>query len=417
MSDKYDSILKEKKVYEDYVEPHGIFKKFMLFGFFLVFIIIVVSYIIYYNTFLNGETILLNDFLKLVDKYSVFLEGFDNSYDFSKNYMLDGNVVSNGDKYRYVFIRDGNRTKRSFINNSKSVSFYYDGDSNYMKLSNFDKYISVDNSLLSLDDYKSNYDDINSNVFNYFYKSMFSDSIMSIYNKLYTIDNFSNVTSDIRNNFLDFVSDSNYSKKYYFSYNGRPVVKIDLTIDSKGLNRILGNGNNELVVKDDYSIIITTINDAIMNDINSIKVVVNNKTKNTREVYNYDGKDLVYTDNDGVNYKYVLDINKKRTTLKMYKDDILDSVLEGEKENNKYVYNYQFIDKYERYSLEVSYSGNSYNYKIISTINNKSSVISVDGVYTNEGIIEEDTLDVSLYRDISDSERSIISNSLISYLK
>ena len=416
MGDKYDSILKEEKKYEEYTPTHTIFKKFMFFGFLLVIVVIIISYFIYYNTFLNGETILLNNFFKLVDDYSITLNGIDNNYNFGGNYMLDGEVKYDNNEYKYTFIGDNNKIKRTFTNGNNSVSFYYDGDSSYIKLSNLDKYISTSNELLSLDTYKKDYDILSSNIFNYFNYILFEDSIMNTYNRLYTFSNKEKVISDIRNNFLDLVSDNKYNKKFYF-YNGRPVVKIDLILDTKDLNKILSNGDNNLLIKDDYNVIITTRNDAVMNDIKNIKIIINNKTSGNREVIYYDGDDLNYTNKDGVKYKYDLNNNSDKFNLKIYKDDILYCALEGEKDNDKYIYNYQFIDKLERYTLEVMYDKSKYNYNLVSNINNKSKTISISGEYFDDGAISEGELDVSMYRDIDDRYRDIINNSLINFLK
>ena len=415
MSDNYDSILKEKKVYEDYTPTHTTFKKFLAVGFFFVIVIIIISYIIYYNTFLSGENILMNDISKLVDSYSVIFDEVNN-YDFSANYMISGDAFSDGNRYKYTFIRDNNKTKRTFINGDKSLSFYYDGDSNYIKLSNFDNYISVDNEFLSFDDYENDYDILNNNVFNYFNYILFEDSVMDIYNRFYTIDNYNYLVNDVRNNFLDFVSDNKYSKKFYF-YNGRPVIKIDLSLNSNDINKILSNGANNLMVKDSYDVIITARNDAIMNDIKNIKIIINNKTNNTRVVVVYDGKDLYYTDVDCVDYKYNLVTKGKGFSLKVYKGDVLYSALEGGKEENKYVYNYQFIDKLERYTLEVGSDNNKYNYKFIANNEGKIREVSVTGEYSDVGAIDEGILNVLKYRDIEDGYRNIINDSLIKYLK
>ena len=417
MSDNYDSILKEKKVYEDYTPTHPVFKKFMLLAIFLSLVIIVVSYVVYYNTFLNGETVFVNNVVRLIDNYSIILNGADN-YEVNNNYIFNGDILldNNKYKYKYSFIKDGGKLKRTFYNDNNSVSFYYDGDSNYIKLSNYDKYISLDNELFSFDLYRDEYDRFNNNIFNYLKYILFDDSIISIYNRLYSIDNRDIVISDIRNNFISFVGDSEYSKKFYF-YNGRPSVKFDIELNSKDINNILSNGNNNLVVKDEYNVIISCVNDAVTNDIKNINIIINNKTKDKRYVIYYDGKDIIFTDSDGVKYKYSLTGNSKRFNLKIYKDDILYSALEGEVDNDKYIYNYQFIDKLERYTLEVTNNNNKYEYKFISNVDNKTNNIVISGEYSKDSAISSDELDVVTYRDTLDKYRNIISNSLIKFLK
>ena len=411
----YDSILKEKKVYKEYVPSHTIFKKFILGGILLSFFVICVSYVIYYNSFLNGETIILNNFFKIIDDYSVIKSGLNNGYDFDDSYMLDGDVVFDKYKYKYTFIRDNNKLKRSFFNDNKMVNYYYDGDSNYIKLSDLDEYISYDAKLFDFASYKNDYDMVRENIFDYLAYVLFDNSIMNMDDRLFTIDNFDYVLGNIRNNFLSFISDKNYSKKFYF-YNGRPVVMIDVILNSNDINTILSNGDNNLIVKDDYDVVITSRNDAIMNDIKNMKVVIKNNTKDTRIVIFYDGKDIIFTDVDGVEYRYSLSVNDNDFILKIYKGNVLYSALEGEKDGNDYVYNYQYIDKLERYSLDVSFNDNKYVYKFSSNIDNNVKNMIVNLEYYDEGAVDENDLDVVMYRDVGDKYRDVISGNLIDFL-
>ena len=161
MSNDYDSILKEKKVYEEEPSSNSVFPKFIILGLFISLIIIVVSYSVYYNSILSGESILLNNSLKIINKYSTITKGFNNNYNLSDNYTLDGNVSINNFKYKYKFKKDGNKIEKIFSNNNKDIIYYYDSDLSYIKLSSLsDKYITFNNELLSIDSYKKDYDDI-----------------------------------------------------------------------------------------------------------------------------------------------------------------------------------------------------------------------------------------------------------------
>ena len=66
MSNDYDSILKEKKVYEEAPSSNSVFPKLIILGLFISLIVIAISYSVYYNSILSGESILLNNSLKII---------------------------------------------------------------------------------------------------------------------------------------------------------------------------------------------------------------------------------------------------------------------------------------------------------------------------------------------------------------
>ena len=414
MNDEYNSILKEKKVYEESTSEikHPMLKKFMFLGIFLSLIVIVVSYIVYYNTVLSSDSVLLNNSLKLLDKYSVISKGLSFNYDLSNNYMLDGSITIDNVNYDYSFIKDNNKIKRTFSNDDRSVLYYFDSDLNYMKLSSLgDSYIEKDNSLYSMDDYFKDYQSISNGIYNYFYNILLSSSVDSLYNRLYNIDNYNYIINNIRCNFNNYIDGDKYIKKFYF-YNERPVVEVDLVLNTNDINKILGNGDNNLELSDDYNINIVSKNDAIMNDIVEVKIIINNKTKDTREVISYIDGNIVYVDSKGISNKMVLSEKDNDFILKFYKDDVLYSVLSGKREDDKYNYTYQVIDKIENVSLEVLNNKNEYSYLLSSNLNNNISTILIDGVYSSDGAIEEDIDGVIRYDDMNDIQKNIINNSI-----
>ena len=414
MSDDYNSILKEKKVYEDVSSSNNsLFFKFIILGLFFSFIVIAISYSVYYNSILSGESILLNNSLKIINQYGVITKGFYNNYNLSNNYTLNGNVSVNDFNYQYKFMKDGSKIEKNINYNDSFIKYYFDSDSSYIKLSSLsDKYISFNNELLSMDSYIKDYDTIIKLGFNNYLESLFVDSSpINVFNRLYTIDNYSNIFDNIKSNFSNYIVESNYKKKFYF-YNGRPVIKIDLFIDKEGINKILGDGNNNLVVKDDISISITTRNDAIINDIKNIKIVINNNTKKTREVILYDGSDIIYVSDNGVKYRYSIGKDKNRDILKVFKDDVLYSTLEGYSKDNKYIYNYQVIDKVMKIGVEVSNDNNKYSYSFVINDEDKVYKARIDGVYDNTSFVDNNISNVVSYRNISDSDRSIINSSI-----
>ena len=412
MSNDYDSILKEKKVYEEAPSSNSVFPKLIILGLFISLIVIAISYSVYYNSILSGESILLNNSLKIIDKYSSITKGFNNNYNLSDNYTLDGNVSIDNFKYKYKFIKDGNRIEKTFSNNDKDIIYYYDSDLSYIKLSSLsDKYITFNNELLSIDSYKKDYDDIKLGLNNYLNSLLVNSSPIDMFNRLYTLDNYNSIISNIKSNFSNYIGESKCKKEFYF-YNGRPVVKIDLSLDTEAVNKILGNGDNNLIIKDDVNISITTRNDAIINDIKNIKIVINNNTKKMRNVILYDGSDIIYVSDDGVKYRYSIDKDKNNDILKIFKDDILYSTLEGYSEDNKYIYNYQVIDEAKKVNLEISKDKNKYSYSFVIHNEDTTYRTLIDGVYDNISAIERNINDVIKYRDVSDKDRDVINSSI-----
>ena len=412
MSNDYDSILKEKKVYEEAPSSNSVFPKFIILSLFISLIIIVISYSVYYNSILSGESILLNNSLKIINKYSAITKGFNNNYNLSDNYTLDGNVSIDNFKYKYKFKKDGNKIEKIFSNNNKDIIYYYDSDLSYIKLSSLsDKYITFNNELLSIDSYKKDYDDIKLGLNNYLNSLLVNSSPIDMFNRLYTLDNYNSIISNIKSNFSNYIGESKFKKQFYF-YNGRPVVKIDLSLDTEAVNKILGNGDNNLIIKDDVNISITTRNDAIINDIKNIKIVINNNTNKTRNVILYDGSDIIYVSDDGVKYRYSIDKDKNKDILKIFKDDVLYSTLEGYSEDNKYIYNYQVIDEAKKVNLEISKDKNKYSYSFVIHNEDTTYRTLIDGVYDNISAIERNINDVIKYRDVSDKDRDVINSSI-----
>ena len=153
-------------------------------------------------------------------------------------------------------------------------------------------------------------------------------------------------------------------------------------------------------------------NDAIKNNIQNIKIVINNKTKNERNVITYDGKNLIYKDNKGIKNKFILTKKNNDFTLKYYKDDILYSVLSGTKDNNTYTYTYQVIDKKYNITLLIAKSQNEYQYNLKSNIEDKVNNISITGKFTDNGAIEEDISTTVKEQLLNPNQEQIIKKSI-----
>ena len=416
MSDNYNEILKEKKVYEDPVvsHEHKFFKLSIFVAILISLIIIGISYLVYYNTILDSESIFLNNIQKLTSKYEIFYNNIKPNYNLSRNYTLEGNISIDNINYTYSFIKDNNKIKRTFQNNNNSIMYYYDSDLSYIKLSSLgDTYIEKDNNLYTIEEYKNNLNSIKDNFYNYIYDSIFNTSPYNIYNKLYNIDNHNKVINNIKTNFNTNISSNKYLKKFYLE-NKEPIVEINLSLTTPDINSILENNN--LKVKDDYNIVITMKNNAIDNSIKSIKVVVNNKTKDTRSVVTYQSDSIEFVDVDGNTTKYTLIKNSNVNYIKVYKNDILYSVLSLKIENNTNTYEYHIIDNIYNVKLTLDYNKNEYNYKLETNIDNNLKNIEVSGTYKGEGALSEDIKNTINYNDLSINDQTILDKSIKNHL-
>lgn len=416
MSDNYNEILKEKKVYEDPVvsHEHKFFKLSIFVAILITLIIIGISYLVYYNTILDSESIFLNNIQTLTSKYEIFYNNIKPNYNLSKSYTLEGNISIDNINYNYSFIKDNNKIKRTFQNNNNSIMYYYDSDLSYIKLSNLgDIYIEKDNNLYTIEEYQNNLNSIKDNFYNYIYDSIFNTSPYNIYNKLYNIDNHNKVINNIKTNFNTNISSNKYLKKFYLE-NKEPIVEINLSLTTPDINSILENNN--LQVKDNYNIVITMKNNAIDNSIKSIKVVINNKTKDTRSVITYQSDSIEFVDDDGNTTKYTLTKNSNVNYIKVYKNDILYSVLSLKIENNTNTYEYHIIDNIYNVKLTLDYNKTEYNYKLETNIDNNLKNIEVSGTYKGEGALSEDIKNTINYNDLNINDQTIFDKSIKNHL-
>ena len=62
MSNNYDSVLKEKKKYVDYVDDRPfIIRHLFIIDIFAILLFLFISFVIYFNTVLSSKNIVLND--------------------------------------------------------------------------------------------------------------------------------------------------------------------------------------------------------------------------------------------------------------------------------------------------------------------------------------------------------------------
>ncbi len=413
MSDNYNEILKEKKVYKDPVvsHKHRFFKLSLLAGVLVSIIVIGISYLVYYNTILDSESVFLNNIIKLSNRYSSLVDNIRPNYDLANNYTLDGSITVGDYNYNYSFISDNGKLMRTFKNNDKSVTYYYDNDLSYINISSLgDFYVEVDNKLKTIDDYKSSIDGVLNNFYNYIYGSVFNSSPYDVYNSLYNIDNYDNLINNIKNNFSTKIGSDKYIKKIYLE-NKEPIVEVYLELTHNDINKILGSSNN-LVLDDNLSVAITMKNNAIDNSIKSIKIVINNKTNNTREVINYQDDVLLYTDNDGFVTKIEYKEDDNKAEIRVSKNDILYSVLSCAFKDGNNSYSYHVIDEIYNVDLKFIYDDIGYNYSIKTNIDNIMNSFEIGGSYAKVGDINIDSLQIVKYDDLNENQKILFNKSI-----
>ena len=386
MNKDYDSILKEKNqtksILSEISEENSNKPNYVIICMFVCIIIVVISYIVYFNTILSGKNIFLNDFKVISNEYMNIITNLNFNYDLIGSY--DGNIsIVNGNNNRelsYNIDSDGNNIYFNIFDDSDNVEYYSDGVNSLVKGNNIsDSYINIGD--ISIYDY---------------------------------IDLYGNLINNI-NSFLD--DKDNYNKDFYFE-GEQPVVKIEVNFNDEEINNIIGNEN--LMLDGDYNINITFLNNAFTNDIISVKVIVNNRSEDKRSVYLYENNAISYTNDDGVDDRIEISNDGSDFVLEYYKNDVLYSVLSGTLGNNGYDYLYQVIDSRYNIKLNVNNSENSYEYLFDFNIDTDTKKydfsMSIDGEYSSDSIVDvaiENVIEKDKLNDSQlDSYNNLVNNLL-----
>ena len=386
MNKDYDSILKEKNqtksILSEISEENSNKPNYVIICMFVCIIIVVISYIVYFNTILSGKNIFLNDFKVISNEYMNIITNLNFNYDLIGSY--DGNIsIANGNNNRelsYNIDSDGNNIYFNIFDDSDNVEYYSDGVNSLVKGNNIsDSYINIGD--ISIYDY---------------------------------IDLYGNLINNI-NSFLD--DKDNYNKDFYFE-GEQPVVKIEVNFNDEEINNIIGNEN--LMLDGDYNINITFLNNAFTNDIISVKVIVNNRSEDKRSVYLYENNAISYTNDDGVDDRIEISNDGSDFVLEYYKNDVLYSVLSGTLGNSGYDYLYQVIDSRYNIKLNVNNSENSYEYLFDFNIDTDTKKydfsMSIDGEYSSDSIVDvaiENVIEKDKLNDSQlDSYNNLVNNLL-----
>lgn len=378
MSNNYDSVLKEKKKYVDYVDDRPFIRRHLfLVNIFAILIILVISFVIYFNTTLSSKNIVLNDIDYFYNKFNSLYKntGISNIDDIKFNGDISLEVDSNYDNIDDMNILRELKFNYSLISNDNN------------------KYYSINN-----DDYS----------FSYLEKGNKAFLTTSDMNVMYNIN--SNNDSKDENDIIDNIK----LDKKTFTSDGKIVVSVSFSVDGNIVNDYLNSLSNNyfsllnlfnIKIVNNTKYDITVKNDIFTNDIISIKVV--KKDDNNRGVLYISDNTFTYSDDNDNNYKGVFDIKDDSFMFKLYEDEELKIVLSGNGNDNSYVYNYQVINVVDNATIQIKkdnintiYTVNMKKEKgdkymnILATISNNNTSIDIDNLeFLNNKFVLYDKLD------------------------
>lgn len=350
----YDSILKEEKKYEEPVvikddgpEPFPWFK----INFILLTIVLVISYVAYYYLILTPDKIFLMDMEFVREKYLSLLEPLS-PYTLDDNYNLKGNIVLSENSYNML------------INKNDDIRLNLERDTNYID------YYSKDNkNYLKISGYDDNYYQISNN-------------------------DYYSVIKNLGEYFSGGIARDKFIKKVYVN-NTVPVVESNLVLNNEDIMEALG----VRAFENTYQVLFTFKNNAVTNNVISMKIIVNNLTTGERAVFQYQNNYLTYKDSNN-NLKFELEGNKDNFSIKIYRDDTIYGVLSGVRENTNYQYLYQVIEQVYTVTLNISSDSNILTYNLASTIE-------------KEGVTYEQALNISLEPNLDEElSNPVIDDSL-----
>lgn len=402
MSDNYNNILMEHKVYkeEKKTNKHPKFTISIIIAILISILIIIISYLIYYKTVLTNENIYTNDIKIIFDKYTKILDKTKLNYDLKSDYTLAGNVLVNQNKYNYTIASSGKKTLNLLENNNQSIKYYEDGDNHYFNINNSDEYIQITNELYNLDYYKNELKTLNKEP-NTYLNNLFLESTITKNNQdIYNLFNYSTYLNNIMKNFKSVINSSNCKRKIYFD-NKKPIIYLRTTLTNQNINKIFNISQTSDT--DNYTVSLESKNDALTNDIKNIKIVINNQITKDREVIIYNGSNIIYTDKNDVKHKFTILTKDEITYLKYYKNDILYSVLtKARDDTNRYNYTYQVIDRVYNINLTINASYNDFSYNLKTNIDNNATDITITGTYKNKATINETIIKSIKYDNLED---------------
>ena len=363
---EYDSILKEKKKYVEPVTKSQVTKKhfpWLKIDIFCIIIILCVSYIVYYQKILSPDKIFTSDMERIMDHYQIIIKNLNLDKLANPSYQLEGTLKFEDIEYNYGILRNQDKIKFDLAKKNQYLFYYLESSKRYIQLSTYtENYIQLQE------------------------------------------DSYLNIIQNIKKNFSNYITKDKYIKKFYLD-GSIPIVESDLVLKDEDIKELISPST----LNNSYEVLFTFKNHAITNEIINMKIAITNLKTNQRYVITYQDKELTYSDDNKNNWKFTLETNQNDFSLKIYKEEVLYSVLSGIDKENTYQYTYQVIDKIYNVILEIQKEGDSYLYNLTSNIEKdgttKKRNLEATFHYQKEAILEEDTTTAIQYDSISVEEQ------------
>ncbi len=355
---KYDKILKQEKVFREPIVKKSKYTRYIIIYCLLFTMLLTTSYIIYYNTVLSPINIIKNDFISLAKKLENI---YQNIIPSQIGASLEGTIASEKLNYNYGLIKEGNNY--------------------YLDLSTKDSSLQYQIT-----------------------PKMIKTNLSSFQNNRITKESKIDY-SKLKKTLNTFLKEEKYIKTFYFDKK-TPIVEINFTLTDNDINSLF----HTTILKEKYNIIITLKNDALKNEIKSIKIVVNNKTKNQRSTFEYQNQSLIYQNFKNEKYKFILVNNHKDLNMKIYKNEELYSILLGKSYEKSYTMTYQIINKIYNISLTKTEEKSLTTYKIVfkkeEEESKKEDTINITLNQESSTLKEEAESKEKPYRSLNQSEKA-----------
>ena len=371
---KYDTILKVKKEYPKKIQEeqthHRHFSKYVIIYLFSIFLILGISYIVYYQTVLSFESVLQNDFFILKKQYTNVFHPIIPKNVISSS-SLEGTLSLENTVYNYGILKEKGKIQLELSNQE-----------NYL----YSKITSQDYSL-KLEKFSS-------------YGLVFEQDILY---------------QDLISRLKAKISQIKSAKNLYLEGN-IPIVEFAFSLNEKDINDVLGSN----ILKDQYNIIVTIKNNALTNEFISFKSAITNQKTGQRSILEYKDKEMIYEVNKAKTYRFNIKNKKKDFQLRIYKNGELYSTFLGESSKYQYTYSYQVINKVYNLKFMIQEEKGGYSYELNSSIEKEGVTTekTVKAVLRNgqNDLLEESTAKRRNYQNLSQEEKERFQNVLKDFL-
>lgn len=371
---KYDTILKVKKEYPKKIQEeqthHRHFSKYVIIYLFSIFLILGISYIVYYQTVLSFESVLQNDFFILKKQYTNVFHPIIPKNVISSS-SLEGTLSLENTVYNYGILKEKGKIQLELSNQE-----------NYL----YSKITSQDYSL-KLEKFSS-------------YGLVFEQDILY---------------QDLISRLKEKISQIKSAKNLYLEGN-IPIVEFAFSLNEKDINDVLGSN----ILKDQYNIIVTIKNNALTNEFISFKSAITNQKTGQRSILEYKDKEMIYEVNKAKTYRFNIKNKEKDFQLRIYKNGELYSTFLGESSKYQYTYSYQVINKVYNLKFMIQEEKGGYSYELNSSIEKEGVTTekTVKAVLRNgqNDLLEESTAKRRNYQNLSQEEKEKFQNVLKDFL-